>query len=186
VSRVGTARITWGEVMAAIDQTEAIARSKVVSRDELQAAVRQARDEGKRIGFTNGCFDILHHGHVQLLAAAAKECDLLVVGVNSDASVTRLKGRPRPFVPAHERSAVLAALSAVGLVCEFAEDTPIELIKIVEPDVLVKGADYAAEDVVGADIVKARGGRVVTPLFVPNASTTNIVAGILASAKTGL
>ena len=175
VSRVGTARITWSEVLGAIDQREALARGKVVSRADLQAAVQHARAEGKRIGFTNGCFDILHHGHVQLLEAAAKECDLLVVGVNSDASVTRLKGPPRPFVPSPERQAVLAGLSAVGLVCEFPEDTPLDLIKAVEPDVLVKGADYAADDVVGADIVKARGGRVITPLFVANASTTNIV-----------
>ena len=175
VSRVGTARITWSEVLGAIDQREALARGKVVSRADLQAAVEHARAEGKRIGFTNGCFDILHHGHVQLLEAAAKECDLLVVGVNSDASVTRLKGPPRPFVPSPERQAVLAGLSAVGLVCEFSEDTPLDLIKAVEPDVLVKGADYAADDVVGADIVKARGGRVITPLFVANASTTNIV-----------
>ncbi len=175
VSRVGTARITWSEVLGAIDQREALARGKVVSRADLQAAVQHARAEGKRIGFTNGCFDILHHGHVQLLEAAAKECDLLVVGVNSDASVTRLKGPPRPFVPSPERQAVLAGLSAVGLVCEFSEDTPLDLIKAVEPDVLVKGADYAADDVVGADIVKARGGRVITPLFVANASTTNIV-----------
>lgn len=175
VSRVGTARITWSEVLGAIDQREALARGKVVSRADLQAAVQHARAEGKRIGFTNGCFDILHHGHVQLLEAAAKECDLLVVGVNSDASVARLKGPPRPFVPSPERQAVLAGLSAVGLVCEFSEDTPLDLIKAVEPDVLVKGADYAADDVVGADIVKARGGRVITPLFVANASTTNIV-----------
>lgn len=175
VSRVGTARITWREVLDAIDQSETIARGKVVSLAELQTAVHQARTEGKRIGFTNGCFDILHHGHVQLLEAAAKECDLLVVGVNSDASVARLKGPPRPFVPSPERQAVLAALSAVGLVCEFAEDTPLHLIQAIEPDVLVKGADYAADDIVGADIVKSRGGRVITPLFVPNASTTSIV-----------
>jgi D-beta-D-heptose 7-phosphate kinase/D-beta-D-heptose 1-phosphate adenosyltransferase len=175
VSRVGTARITWREVHDAIEHRETLARGKVVNRTELRAAVGQARAEGKRIGFTNGCFDILHHGHVQLLEAAARECDLLVVGVNSDASVARLKGPPRPFVPAAERQAVLAGLSAVGLVCEFSEDTPLDIIQAVEPDVLVKGADYAADDVVGADLVRARGGRVVTPIFVPNASTTNIV-----------
>ena len=175
VSRIGTARITWSEVLGAIEQGEKMARGKVVSRAELQAAVRQARAEGKKIGFTNGCFDILHHGHVQLLEAAAQECDLLVVGVNSDASVTKLKGPPRPFVPSVERQAVLAGLSAVALVCEFSEDTPLELIKVVEPDVLVKGADYAVDDVVGGDVVKARGGRVVTPLFVPDASTTGII-----------
>jgi len=183
VSRVGTARITWSEVLAAIDQHATIARGKVVGRVELVAAVRQARAEGKRIGFTNGCFDILHHGHVALLEAAAKECDLLVVGVNSDASVTRLKGPPRPFVPVRERQAVLAGLSSVGLVCEFEEDTPLELIRAVEPDVLVKGGDYASRDVVGADLVTARGGRVITPVFVADASTTSIVDRIMISRR---
>jgi D-beta-D-heptose 7-phosphate kinase/D-beta-D-heptose 1-phosphate adenosyltransferase len=183
VSRVGTARITWSEILAAIDQHATIARGKVVGRVDLVAAVRQARAEGKRIGFTNGCFDILHHGHVALLEAAAKECDLLVVGVNSDASVTRLKGRPRPFVPARERQAVLAGLSSVGLVCEFEEDTPLELIRAVEPDVLVKGGDYASRDVVGADLVTARGGRVITPVFVADASTTSIVDRIMLSRR---
>jgi len=181
VARIGTVRITWSEVMAAIDQQSHISRGKVVTKEELIAAVRQARAEGRRIGFTNGCFDILHRGHVALLEAAAKECDLLVVGVNSDASVTRLKGPPRPFVPSAERQAVLAGLSSVAWVCEFAEDTPLELIKAVEPDVLVKGGDYKAEDVVGADLVIARGGRVVTPLFVPDASTTSIVDRIIAT-----
>ena len=175
VARVGTSRITWAEMTAALDGQPAGGGGKIVSREELRQAVQQARAEGRRIGFTNGCFDILHHGHVQLLEAAARECDLLVVGVNSDASVTRLKGPPRPFVPARERQAVLASLAAVGLVCEFGEDTPLELIREVEPDVLVKGADYAAESLVGADIVRARGGRVVTPLFVPDASTTGLV-----------
>jgi D-beta-D-heptose 7-phosphate kinase/D-beta-D-heptose 1-phosphate adenosyltransferase len=149
----------------------------------LVAAVRQARAEGKRIGFTNGCFDILHHGHVALLEAGAKECDLLVVGVNSDASVTRLKGPPRPFVPSRERQAVLAGLASVGLVCEFEEDTPLDLIRAVEPDVLVKGGDYASRDVVGADLVTARGGRVITPLFVADASTTSIVDRIMLSRR---
>ena len=175
VARVGTSRVTWDEMLAAIEQQTAISGKKVVSHAELREEVRRARAGGKRIGFTNGCFDILHHGHVALLEAAARECDLLVVGVNSDASVTRLKGAPRPFVPSAERQAVLAGLSAVAWVCEFDSDTPLELIKLVQPDVLVKGADYAAESIVGADIVLARGGRVVTPLFIPNASTTTIV-----------
>jgi D-beta-D-heptose 7-phosphate kinase/D-beta-D-heptose 1-phosphate adenosyltransferase len=105
------------------------------------------------------------------------------VGVNSDASVTRLKGLPRPFVPSPERQAVLAGLSAVAWVCEFDADTPLELITLVQPDVLVKGADYAANDIVGGDIVRARGGRVVTPLFVPDASTTTIVDRIRLSAS---
>jgi D-beta-D-heptose 7-phosphate kinase/D-beta-D-heptose 1-phosphate adenosyltransferase len=175
VARVGTSRVTWGEMLAALDGQPQPVDGKVVSRSELREAVRRARAEGKRIGFTNGCFDILHHGHVRLLEAAAKECDLLVVGVNSDASVTRLKAPPRPFVGAADRQAVLAGLTSVGLVCEFAEDTPLEIIREVEPDVLVKGGDYKLEQIVGAELVLARGGRVVTPLFVPDASTTGIV-----------
>jgi D-beta-D-heptose 7-phosphate kinase/D-beta-D-heptose 1-phosphate adenosyltransferase len=183
VARVGTSRISRSEVEDAIASQSAAARGKVLDSASLQRAVRQARAEGRRIGFTNGCFDILHHGHVALLDAAAKECDLLVVGVNSDASVRRLKGPPRPYVPAAARQAVLAALSSVAWVCEFDGDTPLELIEAVEPDVLIKGADYRPDQVVGADLVLARGGRVVTPLFVPNVSTTNLVDRILAAAK---
>lgn len=186
VGRVGTSRVTWDEMLAAIQQQTLLSGKKIVSRDELREEIRRARAGGKRIGFTNGCFDILHHGHVALLDAAARECDLLVVGVNSDASVTRLKGPPRPFVTSVERQAVLAGLSAVAWVCEFDDDTPLELIRLVQPDVLVKGADYTADRIVGADIVLARGGRVVTPLFVPNASTTTIVDRIrLAGSDSG-
>ena len=181
VGRIGTARISRGEVAEAIERGESAARGKVVDLESLRLLVRRARAEGKRIGFTNGCFDILHHGHVTLLDAAARECDALVVGVNSDASVRRLKGSPRPFVPAGERQAVLAGLASVAWVCEFDADTPLDLIRAVEPDVLVKGADYTLDRVVGADIVLARGGRVVTPLFVPNASTTSIVDRIRAA-----
>ena len=183
VSRIGAARISRSEVRAAIDAQSTIDRGKVLGPEALGAAVRRARGEGKRIGFTNGCFDILHHGHVALLEAAARECDLLVVGVNSDASVTRLKGAPRPYVTSAARQAVLAALSSVAWVSEFDGDTPLELIRALEPDVLIKGADYKAADVVGADLVLARGGRVATPLFVANVSTTNIVDHILASRK---
>jgi len=183
VSRIGAARISRSEVMAAIDAQSTLAQGKVLGLEALQVAVRQSRLEGKTIGFTNGCFDILHHGHVALLEAAARECDLLVVGVNSDASVTRLKGAPRPYVPSAARQAVLAALSSVAWVCEFDGDTPLELIRALEPDVLIKGADYKAADVVGGELVLARGGRVVTPLFVANVSTTNIVDSILASRK---
>jgi len=178
VARVGTSRITWSEMLAAVEPQPPTAHGKIVARTELVAAVQRARAEGRRIGFTNGCFDILHPGHVSLLEAAARECDLLVVGVNSDASVTRLKGPPRPFVGSADRQAVLAGLSSVGLICEFTEDTPLEIIGEVEPDVLVKGGDYRLEDVVGAHVVLDRGGRVVTPLFVPDASTTGIVERI--------
>ena len=178
VARIGTSRIAWNELLGASDRHADAAGGKVVNREDLPAMVRRARAEGKRIGFTNGCFDLLHQGHVRLLEAAARECDLLVVGVNSDASVARLKGRSRPIVPSAQRQAVLAGLSAVGLVCEFEEDTPLEMIEAIGPDVLVKGGDYAAGSIVGADEVMRRGGRVVTPVFVPDASTTKIVERI--------
>lgn len=179
VARVGTSRITWSEMISAIEPRSPESLRKVVTLTELREAVRRARANGSRIGFTNGCFDILHHGHVALLEAAAKECDLLVVGVNSDSSVTRLKGPPRPFMLAAERQAVLAGLEAVALVCEFSEDTPLEMIKAVEPDVLVKGGDYTRDQIVGADVVLARGGRVVTPLFVADVSTTDVVSRVM-------
>jgi D-beta-D-heptose 7-phosphate kinase/D-beta-D-heptose 1-phosphate adenosyltransferase len=183
VSRIGTARITWSEVMDEIDRQSTASLGKALAVADLLRVVQRARSEGKRIGFTNGCFDILHHGHVALLEAAARECDFLIVGLNSDASVRRLKGPPRPFLPAAARQAVLAGLSSVACVCEFDDDTPLELIRAIEPDVLVKGGDYSANAVVGADIVTARGGRVVTPLFVPGVSTTNIADRIAAVAR---
>lgn len=183
VSRIGTARITWSEVTEEIDRQSTASLGKVVTVPDLLRVVQRARSEGKRVGFTNGCFDILHHGHVALLEAAARECDFLVVGLNSDSSVRRLKGPPRPFLPSAARQAVLAGLSSVACVCEFDDDTPLELIRAIEPDVLVKGGDYSANAVVGADIVTARGGRVVTPLFVPGVSTTNIADRIAAATR---
>ena len=181
VAQIGTVRISWSEILESIVQQHAVSQGKVLPCEALCKAVRVARGEGQSIGFTNGCFDILHHGHVALLEAAARECDLLVVGVNSDASVRRLKGPPRPYVPAGPRMAVLAALSCVAWVTEFDEDTPLELIKAIQPDVLVKGADYAVGDVVGGDIVRAAGGKVVTPVFLQGVSTTNIVGRILST-----
>jgi D-beta-D-heptose 7-phosphate kinase/D-beta-D-heptose 1-phosphate adenosyltransferase len=133
------------------------------------------RRHGLRIGFTNGCFDLLHRGHVKLLAEARAACDRLVVGLNSDASTARLKGKGRPINPAEGRAEVLAALEAVDLVVVFEEDTPLELIKRVRPGVLVKGADYKREDVVGHDVVEAAGGDVILVDLVPGHSTTAIV-----------
>ena len=133
------------------------------------------RRSGLRIGFTNGCFDILHRGHIRLLAEARAACDRLVVGLNSDASTQRLKGKTRPINPEAGRAEVLAALEAVDLVVVFEEDTPLELIKHVRPAVLVKGADYKREDVVGRDVVEAAGGSVILVDLVPGQSTTAIV-----------
>jgi len=133
------------------------------------------RKQDLRIGFTNGCFDILHPGHVKLLTAARATCDRLIVGLNSDASTTRLKGKSRPINPAEGRAEVLAALEAVDLVVVFEEDTPIELIKRVRPAVLIKGADYRREDVVGHDVVEKAGGTVMLVELVPGHSTTAMV-----------
>jgi D-beta-D-heptose 7-phosphate kinase/D-beta-D-heptose 1-phosphate adenosyltransferase len=140
--------------------------------DERLAAWRR---DGVRIGFTNGCFDILHRGHVKLLAEARSTCDRLIVGLNSDASTTRLKGKGRPINPAEGRAEVLAALEAVDLVVVFEDDTPLELIRRVRPAVLIKGADYKREEVVGREVVEASGGDVILVDLVPGHSTTAIV-----------
>jgi D-beta-D-heptose 7-phosphate kinase/D-beta-D-heptose 1-phosphate adenosyltransferase len=128
-----------------------------------------------RVGFTNGCFDLLHPGHVKLLAGARAACDRLVVGLNGDASVRRLKGEGRPVQPVTARAEVLAALEAVDLVVVFDENTPEKLIARVKPTVLVKGGDYTREQVVGREIVEALGGEVVLIDIVPGHSTTSMV-----------
>jgi len=133
------------------------------------------RNQGLRIGFTNGCFDLLHPGHVRLMTEARAACDRLVVGLNSDASVKRLKGKERPVQDQQARAEVLAALEAVDLVVVFEQDTPVELIRHVKPTVLVKGADYRIEQVVGRDLVEALGGKVVLVDLVPGYSTTALV-----------
>lgn len=129
----------------------------------------------KSIVFTNGCFDILHAGHIQYLAKAAALADNLVIGLNSDESVRRLKGQSRPFLDQHSRSLNLAALGFVTAVVVFDEDTPYNLIKKIKPNVLVKGSDYKPEDIVGYDIVKARGGQVITIPIVEGYSSSNII-----------
>lgn len=147
--------------------------SKVLSRDEAIAAFGAGRTDA--VVFTNGCFDILHRGHVEYLAFARSLGDRLLVGLNSDASVTRLKGEGRPVNLVDDRAIVLAALESVSGVVVFEEDTPGALIAAVLPNVLVKGADYAEDDVVGAADVKAAGGRVVLAPLVPGRSTTSIL-----------
>ncbi len=140
--------------------------------DEHLAAWRK---QGLRVGFTNGCFDLLHPGHVKLLAGARAACDRLVVGLNGDASVTRLKGEGRPVQDVQARAEVLAALEAVDLVVVFDEDTPEKLIARVKPTVLVKGGDYKREEVVGREIVEALGGEVILIDLVPGHSTSAMV-----------
>jgi D-beta-D-heptose 7-phosphate kinase/D-beta-D-heptose 1-phosphate adenosyltransferase len=151
---------------------------KVLGRSELAARAAGWRISGKRVVFTNGCFDLLHTGHLSLLQEAAKLGDVLVLAINSDESVARLKGPERPIVPASERATLLAALNCVDAVTIFDEDTPLETLRAVRPHVLVKGGDYSLEGVVGRDLVEADGGRVALVPLVADRSTSNMVARI--------
>lgn len=147
------------------------AKNKIMTRAKLSAFVKKAKKEGKKIVFTNGCFDILHAGHVSSIEFAKSKGDILVLGLNSDASVKRLKGPKRPINKQADRALVVASLGAVDAVCLFSQDTPLELIKIVKPDVLVKGADYKNKEVVGEQFA----GRVVLFPLVKGRSTTNLI-----------
>ena len=150
-------------------------REKVKDLAAIDAAVAAWRREGLTVGFTNGCFDLLHPGHVQLLCESRSHCDRLIVGLNSDVSVKRLKGATRPVQSEDARSIVLAGLAFVDAVVLFADDTPVELIRRIRPDILVKGADYRLDQVVGHDIVASYGGRVVLVNLIPDSSTTRII-----------
>ncbi|OYW05005.1 MAG: D-glycero-beta-D-manno-heptose 1-phosphate adenylyltransferase [Acidobacteria bacterium 37-65-4] len=149
---------------------------KVLDLENLLSRRRRWRRDGQRVVFTNGCFDLLHAGHVRYLNAARGLGDRLVVGLNGDLSVRRLKGEGRPVTPEAERAEILAALDAVNAVCLFAEDTPLRLIELLTPDLLVKGGDWAAEAIVGRDHVLAHGGRVLTIPVVEGRSTTVLLA----------
>lgn len=148
-------------------------QQKIVTKDFFEQQAEALHRQ--KIVFTNGCFDVLHYGHVHYLAQARQLGDLLVVGLNSDASVRRLKGESRPVNPEQARAFVLAALEMVDYVCLFEEDTPYELIAAVKPDVLVKGGDYAVDNIVGSDIVKGRDGKVVVLPFVEGFSSSSII-----------
>ena len=152
--------------------------SRVLSLADAVALVGRLRADGRAIVFTNGVYDLLHPGHVRYLQAARAEGDALIVGVNSDRSVRANKGPDRPINPEHERAELIAALSAVDAAVIFDEETPHAIISALQPDVLVKGADWAADQIVGRDIVEARGGRVVRATIEPGHSTTAILAKI--------
>lgn len=156
---------------------------KIKTLCELSAIVRQRRALGERTVFTNGCFDLLHRGHTRLLQQARALGDLLIVGLNSDASVRRLKGPLRPVLSQDERAELLSALASVDYVVVFEEADPSRIIDALEPDVLVKGADWAQEEVVGRETVERRGGRVVTIPLVEGASTSNILRRIMEMAR---
>lgn len=150
--------------------------TKIMPLAELQKRVSEWRAAGLKVVFTNGCFDILHIGHVTLLDDARREGDCLIVGINTDASVSRIKGPTRPIVPEHARARVLAGLAAVDAVVSFDEPTPLELMVALKPDVIVKGGDYVADEIVGAPEVRSWGGRVAIVPFVQGFSTTQIIA----------
>ncbi|WP_134676043.1 bifunctional D-glycero-beta-D-manno-heptose-7-phosphate kinase/D-glycero-beta-D-manno-heptose 1-phosphate adenylyltransferase HldE [Ectopseudomonas khazarica] len=177
VGKLGTAAISTPELRRAVQREEGSERG-VLSLDQLLIAIEDARAHGERIVFTNGCFDILHAGHVTYLEQARAQGDRLIVAINDDASVSRLKGPGRPINAVDRRMAVLAGLGAVDWVVSFSEDTPERLLKQVQPDVLVKGGDYGVDQVVGADIVQAYGGEVRVLGLVENSSTTAIVEKI--------
>ena len=160
-------------------------RRKVLSQANLQRALRAARRRKLRIVFTNGCFDLIHPGHVRYLRAARALGDLLVVALNSDASVRRLKGPSRPLVRQRDRAEVIAALETVDYVTIFPDDTPYRLIRLLQPDVLVKGGDWEPDEIVGADIVRNRGGSVHSLPFARGYSTTELVRRIRGEAGGG-
>ncbi len=178
VGKRGTATVSLAELRHRILPAASLAPEDKIVFDWLVLDERlgEWRRHGLRIGFTNGCFDLLHRGHIRLLVEARAACDRLVVGLNSDASTRRLKGNARPINPAESRAEVLAALEAVDLVVVFEEDTPLALIGRVRPAVLVKGGDYRREEVVGRDLVEAAGGDVILVDLVPGHSTSAIVA----------
>jgi len=153
--------------------------SKITPRNELKATVERLKREGKKVVFTNGCFDILHAGHTRYLREARKLGDALILALNSDISVRSIKGPMRPIVPEAERAEVVASLDSVDYVTVFDELTPLELIEYLRPDVIVKGGDWAEKDIVGAEAVRKWGGRVAVMPEIEGASTTNIIDKVL-------
>jgi D-beta-D-heptose 7-phosphate kinase/D-beta-D-heptose 1-phosphate adenosyltransferase len=179
VGKVGVAVVREAELLAALSPQRS-AQRKIVSLEEAVEQAERWRHRGWHIGFTNGCFDLLHPGHIHLLETARAGCERLIVGVNSDASQRRQTGAPLPIQPEGARAAVLASLASVDLVCIFDEDTPEKLIQALRPDLLMKGANYALGEVAGAGLVRSWGGRVAFADLVPGYSTQATLARIRA------
>jgi D-beta-D-heptose 7-phosphate kinase/D-beta-D-heptose 1-phosphate adenosyltransferase len=175
VGEVGTAAVSAADLLTEIGDRSS---SKVMSRRGLAAQVQSWKLQGKQVVFTNGCFDLLHTGHLSLLREAAQLGDVLVLAINSDDSVRRLKGENRPLVPQAERAALLAALDCIDAVTVFDEDTPLETLELIRPDVLVKGQDYQIHEVVGRELVESIGGRVELVPLLPEKSTTALIERI--------
>ncbi|PIP68424.1 MAG: D-glycero-beta-D-manno-heptose 1-phosphate adenylyltransferase [Candidatus Omnitrophica bacterium CG_4_9_14_0_2_um_filter_42_8] len=152
--------------------------NKIKTLPQIAGAIKKLKQKNKKIVFTNGCFDILHAGHVNYLAKAKSLGDTLVIGLNSDGSVKKLKGKSRPVIAQKNRAILLAALEAVDIVVVFNDMTPLKLIKLVKPDVLVKGGDWKKEDIVGSDFVESYGGKVKSLVYIKGFSTRNIISKI--------
>jgi len=181
VSKLGTASVTREELAAALlaeSTTSDINDGRLLDREAMVALRWAWAKEKLTVGIANGCFDLIHPGHVALIAQAAASCDRLIMALNTDASVQRLKGPSRPIQDEAARAAVMGGMKGVAAVTLFDEDTPLELIEALEPDVLIKGADYTVDRVVGADVVQKRGGRVVLAELMPGRSTSGIVAAV--------
>ncbi|HEU0118867.1 MAG TPA: D-glycero-beta-D-manno-heptose-7-phosphate kinase [Alphaproteobacteria bacterium] len=184
VAKIGTATVTREELARELEQDAARqSHDKLSSLEDAAELAERWRKQGLKVGFTNGCFDLLHPGHISLLRQARAACDKLVVGLNSDSSVKRLKGDARPVQNEASRAAVLSSLSDVDQIVIFSEETPVNQIKAIRPAVLVKGADYTVETVVGADLVQGWGGQVVLAKLVDGHSTTNTIARMNAPSK---
>lgn len=179
VGKLGASTVTPRELAAAVASREQPARHKILDRRTLETLMAVERERGRTIVFTNGCFDLLHVGHVRYLQRARQLGDLLVLGLNSDTSVRRLKGGKRPLINESERGHLLAALDCVDHVCIFEEDTPLALIAALKPHILVKGGDYTPDGVVGRELVESWGGRVEIIEFVDGKSTTSLIERIL-------
>jgi D-beta-D-heptose 7-phosphate kinase/D-beta-D-heptose 1-phosphate adenosyltransferase len=179
VGKVGTSTVSPQEIIDAVGHGHRDTESKIKNLDVLAGIVNYARGAGKRVVFTNGCFDLLHAGHVKYLQKARSFGDMLVLGLNSDASVRRLKGDKRPLIGETERAHILAALDCIDYLVIFDDDTPLRVIEALRPDILAKGGDYTLDGVVGREIVESYGGRVELVEFVDGRSTTNIIEKIL-------
>ena len=176
VAKLGTAAVSQLELMSAIGSRDHFAhQSKLLTFSRLTASVEDWRRQNRRIGFTNGCFDLLHPGHVKLFSEARNLCDVLIVGVNTDDSVRRLKGPTRPIQDEMSRVTILSSLTQIDALVLFPQDTPIELITMIKPDLLVKGADYRLEQVVGADVVRTYGGEIHLVDLEEGHSTTRLI-----------
>ncbi|MGO9997807.1 MAG: D-glycero-beta-D-manno-heptose-7-phosphate kinase [Acetobacteraceae bacterium] len=176
VGKPGTATVSRNELLGVLHLEDLVATNrKIAARDEAVQRAAAWRAQGLRVGFANGCFDLIHPGHVRLLTEARSRCDRLIVGLNTDESVKRLKGPTRPLQNETARATVMASLAPVDMVVLFAEDTPLELIRVLRPAVLVKGADYSIDQVVGADLVQSWGGTVLLVELQPGHSTTGTI-----------